>query len=46
MRNHDAAFAELKSYYNDITRENLNVIKGQKVKFHLGRELTYVLARY
>jgi len=30
MRNHDAAFAELKSYYNDITRENLNVIKGQK----------------
>jgi len=31
MRNHDAAFAELKSYYNDITKENLNVIKGQKV---------------
>ncbi len=30
MRNHDAAFAELKSYYNDITKENLNVIKGQK----------------
>jgi len=30
IRNHEAAFAELKSYYNDITRENLNVIKGQK----------------
>jgi len=30
MRNHDAAFAELKSYYNDITKENLTVIKGQK----------------
>jgi len=30
MRNHEAAFAELKTYYNDITRENLNVIKGQK----------------
>jgi len=28
--NHDKAFAELKKYYNDITAENLNLIKGQK----------------
>ena len=31
MRNHEASFAELKSYYNDITKENLNLIKSQKV---------------
>ena len=28
MRNHEAAFAELKNYYNDITAENLNLIKA------------------
>jgi len=28
MRNHEAAFAELKAYYNDITRENLGLIKA------------------
>lgn len=26
MTNHATAFAELKKYYNDITRENLNLI--------------------
>lgn len=27
MNNHETAFAELKSYYNSITRENLDLIK-------------------
>jgi len=30
LRNHEAAFAELKSYYNEITAENLNLIRSQK----------------
>jgi len=30
IRNHEAAFSELKSYYNDITLENLSLIKTQK----------------
>lgn len=30
MRNHDLAFAGLKEFYNDITAENLNLIKTQK----------------
>jgi len=30
IRNHEAAFAELKSYYNEITVENLTLIKSQK----------------
>jgi chromosome segregation ATPase len=30
MRNHEAAFAELKAYYNEITIENLTLIKAQK----------------
>jgi chromosome segregation ATPase len=30
MKNHEAAFAELKAYYNDITRENLGLIKAQQ----------------
>lgn len=30
MKNHDKAFAELKKFYNDITSENLNLIKQQK----------------
>jgi len=30
MRNHESAFSELKSYYNEITKENLNLIKSQK----------------
>ncbi|KRX02737.1 hypothetical protein PPERSA_02227 [Pseudocohnilembus persalinus] len=30
LRNHEKAFAELKTYYKDITSENLNLIKGQK----------------
>jgi hypothetical protein len=32
MMNHDNAFAELKKYYNDITAENLNLIKAHKEK--------------
>ena len=30
MQNHENAFNELKDYYNDITAENLNLIKSQK----------------
>mmetsp|Transcript_28687 Transcript_28687/g.33127 ORF Transcript_28687/g.33127 Transcript_28687/m.33127 type:complete len:468 (+) Transcript_28687:32-1435(+) len=30
MTNHEKAFAELKSYYNEITAENLALIKAQK----------------
>jgi len=30
IRNHEAAFAELKAYYNEITAENLNLIRAQK----------------
>ncbi len=30
MRNHDAAFSEIKNYYNDITHNNLDVIKTLK----------------
>jgi len=29
LNNHEKAFAELKKYYNDITAENLNLIKTQ-----------------
>jgi len=27
LRNHELAFSELKMYYNDITQDNLNLIK-------------------
>jgi chromosome segregation ATPase len=30
INNHEKAFSELKKYYNDITAENLNLIKSQK----------------
>ncbi|CAD8078000.1 unnamed protein product [Paramecium sonneborni] len=30
INNHETAFAELKQYYNTITRENLELIKNQK----------------
>lgn len=30
MNNHEKSFAELKNYYNSITRENLELIKKQK----------------
>lgn len=32
MRNHEEAFKEMKEYYNDITRENLELIKMHKEK--------------
>ena len=32
INNHEKAFAELKKYYNDITAENLSLIKSQKVE--------------
>lgn len=35
INNHEKAFAELKKYYNDITAENLNLIKSQKVNLDL-----------
>ena len=30
IKNHDEAFAELKNYYNEITRDNLKMIKDHK----------------
>jgi len=30
MKNHEEAFAELKNYYNEITRDNLKLIKEHK----------------
>jgi len=32
MTNHEKAFHEMKQYYNDITRENLELIKVHKEK--------------
>jgi len=32
MKNHEEAFREMKEYYNDITRENLELIKMHKDK--------------
>jgi growth arrest-specific protein 8 len=32
MRNHQEAFKEMKEYYNDITKENLELIKMHKEK--------------
>jgi hypothetical protein len=32
MTNHERAFKEMKDYYNDITRENLELIKMHREK--------------
>ena len=32
MRSHEAAFHEIKKYYNDITRDNLKLIRLLKVR--------------
>jgi hypothetical protein len=32
MLNHENAFREMKEYYNDITRENIELIKVHKEK--------------
>jgi ribulose 1,5-bisphosphate carboxylase large subunit-like protein len=32
MKNHQEAFKEMKEYYNDITRENLELIRMHKDK--------------
>jgi growth arrest-specific protein 8 len=32
MKHHEDAFKEMKEYYNDITRENLELIKMHKEK--------------
>jgi len=32
MQNHENAFREMKEYYNDITRENLELIKTHREK--------------
>lgn len=32
MKNHEEAFKEMKDYYNDITRENLELIRMHKEK--------------
>lgn len=31
IKNHEVAFAEMKAYYNDITLNNLSLIKSMKV---------------
>jgi hypothetical protein len=31
MQNHDNAFRQMKTYYNDITNDNLSLIKSLKV---------------
>lgn len=39
MKNHDEAFKELKDYYNDITRDNLKLIKDSKANIkHINEE--------
>lgn len=30
MKNHEEAFAELKNYYNEITRDNIKLIKEHR----------------
>jgi hypothetical protein len=32
MKNHDDAFTELKAYYNDITSDNLKLIRDHKAE--------------
>jgi hypothetical protein len=32
MQNHEKAFKEMKDYYNDITRENLELIRMHREK--------------
>lgn len=32
MHNHEEAFTEMKTYFNDITRENLELIKQHREK--------------
>lgn len=32
MKNHEEAFKEMKDYYNDITKENLELIRVHKEK--------------
>lgn len=39
MRNHDEAFTGLKNFYNDITSENLNLIRAQKAEITKIEEL-------
>lgn len=31
IKNHEVGFAEMKTYYNDITLNNLSLIKSMKV---------------
>lgn len=35
IKNHEKAFTEMKNYYNDITMNNLSLIKSLKVKILL-----------
>ena len=35
MKKHEKAFADIKNYYNDITHNNLDLIKTLKVYFRL-----------
>ena len=40
IKNHEVAFAEMKTYYNDITLNNLSLIKSMKVR--LIEKITYI----
>lgn len=40
MKKHERAFAEIKNYYNDITHNNLDLIKTLKVR-HRNSNLLY-----
>lgn len=35
IKNHEKAFANIKNYYNDITVNNLSLIKSLKVSFYI-----------
>ena len=38
MINHENAYREMKEYYNEITRENLDIIKTLQMKFQEVKE--------
>ena len=35
IKDHEKAFSDMKNYYNDITLNNLSLIKSLKVKFNI-----------
>lgn len=45
IKNHENAFTEMKNYYNDITLNNLSLIKSMKVKFIVIINFTIIESR-